>query len=150
MLISGNLLAGILFIGLLSAVSETGGIYSDNLLWMLLSPIIALLFANRISGIFWTAMLTGFTVFSYFKELENVALGKQYFLQFDPDYYLVSYSTLFISIVCTIHIFEKGREEIIALLVDKNEELEANKIQLGEQRDLLIEQKKILKILVKN
>jgi len=144
LLISGNLLSGIVFLVLFSAVADTGGIYSDNLLWMLLSPLIALLFASRFSGIFWTAMLTGVTVFLYFEELRNVAEGNEFSLQFDPDYYLLSYSSLFIAIVCIVHIFEKGREEIIALLVGKNRELELNRIQLKRQHDQLVEQKDAL------
>ena len=147
LVISGNFLAGTVFFTLFTAVTETGGIYSDNLLWMLLAPLIALLFANRFSGIIWTVMLASVGVFFYTEELKNLSEGNSYSLLFDPDYYAISYISFFIAIVSIVHIFEKGREEIIALLVGKNKQLEENKIQLSEQRDLLVKQKKELELL---
>ena len=147
LIISGNFLAGIVFFVLFSAVGNTGGIYSDDLLWMLLAPLIALLFASRRSGIFWTIALTGATIYLYFEEIKNIEAGKEFSLLFETEYYLFSYIALFIAVVCIVHIFEKGREEIIDLLVGKNKELVENRVQLRKQRDLLVQQKKELEIL---
>ena len=44
--VSGNLISLILFIVLLESVFLTGGLYSDNLLWIMAAPLTALLFAN--------------------------------------------------------------------------------------------------------
>jgi signal transduction histidine kinase len=147
LVISGNFLAGIVFCVLFSTVDSTGGIYSDNLLWMLLAPLIALLFASRASGIFWTLALSSATVYLYFEEIKNVENGREFSLLFETEYYLFSYIALFIAIVCIVHIFEKGREEIIAILVGKNKELIENRVKLRTQRDQLIQQKKELEIL---
>lgn len=147
LVISSNLLAGAVFFALLSAVGKTGGLYSDNLLWLLLVPLISLLFGSRLAGVLWTILLSCVTVFFYFDEVSKETEGFGFSPLFDAEYYLVSYSTFFIAIFCVVHIFEKGREEIIALLVGKNEQLEENKIQLSKQRDLLIQQKKELELL---
>ena len=107
LIVSGNLLAGVIFGILFSAVQTTGGLYSDNLLWMLLTPIIALLFANRLSSVLWTVALVAATIFLYQKELPNIAVGKKFTLLFTADYYVFSYVAFFIAIVFFVHIFEK-------------------------------------------
>ncbi len=144
LIITGNVLAGIVIFTLLPSVPSTGGIYSDNLLWLILSPLIALLFCSRKSGIFWTIVLVLITIYFYFEELDNIDDGKEFTLIFNTEYYLISYLMLFVAVVCTVHIFEKGREEIIQLLAGKNRELEENRARLREQRDLLVQQKREL------
>jgi hypothetical protein len=63
--LSGNLLAFFLFIVLFATTFETGGLYSDNLLWMVVAPLLALLFANVRSGFFLADRLAGLRILSF-------------------------------------------------------------------------------------
>ncbi len=149
LVLAGNLLAVVLFTILLSAISTTGGIYSDNLLWMIVVPLIALLFASRNSGIFWTLALMGVTVYFYFEKKSEVNPTSQVLL-FEVEYYLASYLSLFIAVICIVIIFEVGREGIIELLRSKNKELKDSKLQLEFQHNVLVEQTNALEVLSQN
>ncbi len=126
--ISGNLLAAFYTIVVIPSVTLTGGLFSDNLLWLILSPLIAMLFANEKSGFTWLIGLMGYTVFLYTHQqpMQNVYFNSLI-------YYLVSYSFLFLAIFFTVMIFEKGQGLIIKMLHEQKKTLECQKRILEEQ-----------------
>lgn len=140
LIVSGNLLSGVIFIILLLPVQRTGGLYSDNLLWIILSPLVALLFTNRISSLVWTAFLLGITLWLFLQEMPYVRTGQKHTMLYTADYYFVSYCSLAIAIIFIVHVFEKGRKDLTSLLVKKNKELRIQQTQLKFHRDKLIQQ----------
>jgi signal transduction histidine kinase len=135
--VSGNFLAASYTIVVAPSVSMTGGLFSDNLLWLIITPLIALLFANKKSGFFWLFCLLMFTgyVFLYSDSSSNAAY-------FDNrQYYFFSYSFLFIAIFGTVIIFETGQTLIIKMLNKQKALLEQQKSLLEQQKSLLEQQK---------
>ena len=130
--LSGNILALIWALVLAPTVPDTGGIVSDNLLWLVIAPLMVFLFADRKYGIMWTIALLSFTV-SIFLTGDPSNLG----FELDGGYYFVSYSTLFVTILAIIVIFQTGLERIIKLLNEKQEQLLAQKKEIEEKAEEL-------------
>ncbi len=147
MTLSGNLLSGTFFLVLLVAVFESGGLFSDNLLWMVGAPLLALLFANRLSGFLWLLALVGFASFLF---IGNYCSPK-FFLSIIEEsgslYYLISYIGLFVMVVGIVLVFATGQGMIIRALDEKQIELEKQKEALAVKTESLeIAQKQLKEI----
>jgi signal transduction histidine kinase len=137
--LSGNLIAAGFPIALVSTILHTGGLHSDNLFWLLLAPMLAMLFGSRNSGFIWLVVLEFFTGYLYSLELKtsislSVRLG-----EFPASYYWVSYSLLFMVIVSLVYIFRMGQDEIIRDLRENHQILENQKKVLNEKNTQLNE-----------
>ena len=126
----------ICFITLAPSVQETGGVLSDNLLWLIISPLIALLFSNKKSGFFWLCCLLFFSTYLYFFE-NDVNHPQNINQQVDITYYYISYSFLFLFIFGIVIIFEIGQSLIIKMLNEKKILLEQQKLQISQKNDEL-------------
>ena len=113
--LSGNLLALTISLILVPSIPETGGLFSDNLLWLIVAPLIALLFTNRISSYFWMAFLFGFTIFCYStisssSSSQNLLIDQ--IKNLGPDYYLVSYLLLFVVVLLIFNFFKQDKNKL--------------------------------------
>lgn len=143
--VSGNLLAFVLFILFLESVFVTGGLYSDNLLWMMSTPLIALLFANSRSGMVWLGMLVAVTIYLYIIDVQSPGFYRMQTENLDGLYYLITYLGLFIMLIGIVLIFATGQTMIIRALDEKQKELTKQKIELSRQTKALIEADEKLK-----
>lgn len=126
-----NLLAIFWVLPLVSAIPTTQGLYSDNLLWLFLAPLSVLLFANRLWAAIWLGFLLSYTFYLYlfFADPSSNASAKQ-----EPaEYYLISYTTLFLAIFFVVVIFETGQLLIIKLLKTQKAELEKQKLEIAKK-----------------
>lgn len=139
LLVSGNLLSATLFLILIPSIFETGGLYSDNLLWLLIVPLITLLIANRLSGFVWTGMLLATTIYFFQLEMTATESFRSQIQDLPPDYFFTSYLILFIVIVGIVFIFAKGQEDTIKNLREKQEVLKSQKAEISRQADFLKE-----------
>ena len=138
-MVSGNLLS--LFVGLIlgQAVFITGGLYSDNLLWLMAVPLLALLFSNPTSGFLWLVALLGFTSYLYLLEMQATTSFRQQTLHLDGSYFWVTYCGLFVMVVGIVLIFATGQALIIKTLQEKQEELTRQKAEITRQAQSLKE-----------
>jgi signal transduction histidine kinase len=142
MQLSGNMLALFNFLILATSVPASGGLYSDNLIWLILSPMIALLFSNKLSGFSWLLVLLGFTVYQY--ATFNVNDFASFKLS-NSTYYFVSYFSLFIFIYGIIIIFERGQELVIKMLVTQKEKLRQQKREISKKnKELKLAEERLL------
>ena len=130
--LSGNLLAAFYFLIVAPSVFKTGGLFSDNLLWLVLTPLVALLFANKRSGYFWLAGLLLFTIYLFYSNPSD----KSVFFN-SRLYYFLSYFFLFVSVFGIIIIFKTGESIIITMLNEKTTLLERQKLQISQKNDEL-------------
>ncbi len=135
--LSGNLLALVWVLALIGAVGETGGIYSDNLLWLVIAPMLAFLFASRWSGILWSVLLLGITGYYFYLDKMTPDFFRPLTHHFDGNYYFVSYFSLFIALLGIIIIFKKGKEDIISMLQAQQKILQAQKKEITAQAEAL-------------
>lgn len=137
--LSGNLLAVFLSYVLINSIPTSGGLYSDNLLWLLAAPLMALLFANPRSGLFWLIGILGYMGFQYYLEINAAVSFREQTMDLDALYYLVTYAGLFIIVVGVVLIFARGQALIIEALNQKQEELERQKEEIQKQAQSLKE-----------
>ncbi len=130
-IISGNLIASLWPAVLIPQVFITGGIFSDNILWLLAAPLMALLFANRVSGLIWTIALCIFIFYVYYLDTLNLVDYRAYTYGNTNDYYLVSYLAFITVIFGIVYIFAKGKEDIINLLKEKQQLLVDQKREIS-------------------
>ncbi len=143
--LSGNLLALFFFLVLAEAVPSSGGLYSDNLLWMVAAPLLALLFANQLSGFIWTIILLLYTVYMFILEVNAPESYRVQTYNLDAMYFLITYSGLFIIIVGVVLIFASGQALIIKALNEKKAELEQQKLEISQKAHSLKEAQTALK-----
>mgnify|MGYP002397424344 CR=1 FL=1 len=137
--LSGNLLAFFLFVVMFLTTFDTGGLYSDNLLWMVVAPLLALLFANVRSGFFWLAALQGCAFYLFILDAKSGGVYREQTLQFDSLYYYTTYAGLFIILVGIVLIFATGQAMIIKAIFEKQVELAKQKAELARQAQSLRE-----------
>ncbi|MEY4937759.1 MAG: hypothetical protein RIS64_4118 [Bacteroidota bacterium] len=140
LLLSGNLLSVIWILLIAPYVPSTGGLYSDNLLWLVVSPLIALLFANRISGLCWMVVLELFLYGIYRNEPLDMAGRIETLRQFDNLYYFTSYTFLSCFVFAVVSISENGQRLTIHILSEQKAVLELQKQELELQKQELARQ----------
>ena len=126
-----NLLAIFWVLPLVSAIPTTQGLYSDNLLWLFLAPLSVLLFANRLWAAIWLGFLLGYTYYLYLFHADPISNASA--KQEPAEYYLISYTTLFLAIFFVVVIFETGQLLIIKLLKNQKAELEKQKLEIAQK-----------------
>jgi signal transduction histidine kinase len=136
-LIAGNVLAAVPFFILLFTISETGGLFSDNLLWLMISPLIAILFTNRISGFIWLTAIVGYTIYLFQTGQDSPAYFISKIQEAGTLYYVISYAGLFALVVSIVLLFGTGQSMIIKALDEKQVELKKQKAELAEQKESL-------------
>jgi signal transduction histidine kinase len=130
--VAGNLIAAALATPIALFVPETGGLHSDNLLWLIIAPLVALLFGNRKSGVVWLVLLLIFTTYLWQHDAEfqytklNPAVG-------NADYYFISYFFLFAAIFFIVMIFESGQLLIIKMLQEQKAILKSQSEQINKK-----------------
>ena len=134
MLLIGNLLAVGWSAPLVMFIPQTGGLHSDNLLWLVVTPLIAMLFGNKRWGVFWLLILLAYTVYLYFIHDKIMTSAAQ---SDDELYFLISFFFLFVVIFSAVYIFEMGQLLIIKMLNHQKEQLENQKIEIAEKNDAM-------------
>jgi signal transduction histidine kinase len=142
LLLSSHLFASLWFIILGVSVPNSGGIHSDNLLWLIISPLIALLFGSKKAGFFWLAVLFCFVIAIYFIDINEMNINKV--KPMTISYFMNSYILLFLVIYGVVIIFEHGQTLIINMLEAQKKELQAQKLALEQKNQEILEQKRQL------
>ena len=144
-LVSGNILVSLLFCLLLSNMLSTGGLYSDNLLWMLVGPVMAYLLTTKTWGFVWSSLSIFIIIGLYVIELKSPEGYRANSLIHGPDYFLVSYIGLFVTLSAIITIFVKGNENLLRALKSTSRRLLNRSKQLEQKNKLLLEKETELK-----
>ena len=136
LIVASNFIAAALAVPIAIFVPETGGLHSDNLLWLIIAPLVALLFGNRKSGLVWLGFLLIFTTYLW----QNDALFQANQLSKtvgNSDYYFISYFSLFAAIFVIVMLFESGQLLIIKMLQEQKAILRQQSEQISIKNDEL-------------
>ncbi len=137
--LSGNLLAVAVAYILVPMVFESGGLYSDNLLWLLLCPMVATFFCYNHSEIGWYLALIAFSFYLYYTLDPSQTVSYSPSKNFSPLYLLISYTTLFTMVTGIVLLFKVGNQEIINTLQTNQEILELHQKKLEQKNQILRE-----------
>jgi signal transduction histidine kinase len=141
-LVAGNLVAISWFLFLIPTLNITGGIHSDDMIWLMLGPLMVLLFSNRKLGFFWLIILHIFYITALYYGKSHPEINR---IPYSDNYYIINYIVISGFIFLLFKIIETSRILTIRKLNEKNEILEAQKKAILEQTVILkaIEQKLI-------
>ncbi len=128
--LSGHLLGFLVFSLLTPIAYRTGGLYSDDLLWLVMGPVMAFLVGNRWTGILWTLALIGVTTTFYLFEKNSPVSMLQESLILNPDYYFYSLALLFTMLLGILFIYENEKTKLIEAIGDKRNQLKVQNDQL--------------------
>ena len=141
MVLAGNILASIWFLPIAQYIPITGGLQSDNILWLIVVPLVALLFASRMWGFVWLGIVMSYVYSIYLLQINGTIIPLRQ-EQFDYTYYTSSYLILFAILFGIVCIFEYGQQLIIKMLNTHKDLLRTQKMQLEQQKKELEESSK--------
>lgn len=143
LLLPVNIFAFLLAALLVPLTINNGGIYSDNLIWCFLVPVIAFFLGNITSGICWTIALLGFQFYLLRKEQLSETSFLDYVANVSPEYYYISYLFFFMLMAAIIAIFKSHQSKIVLAL-------DRQRATLAEQKQALSEKAEELELIKKN
>ena len=132
--ISANIIVTIWYLIVALQIPTTGGVFSDNVVWLIVAPLIAFLVLDVRWGLFWmiVILVTFTSVYIYGKSYPSI----NRFINND-DYYFFSYSSLSLFIFGFLYIFERSQTKVLKELGEKNILLEEQKKEISAQSDAL-------------
>ncbi len=133
-LVAGNLVAISWFLFLAPTIHITGGIHSDDMIWLMLGPLMVMLFSNRKLGFFWLIVLHLFYIGTLFYGKSHPEVNR---IPYSDNYYIINYIVLSSFIFLLLKIIETSRIMTIKKLNEKNVLLEAQKQAILEQTEVL-------------
>ena len=136
-ILSANLLAGLAFMTFSIMSFDTGGLFSDNCIWLVTVPIFALLFGEKISGYVWLII----TLIFYIYLFANDIYPKEYVttLKISPIYYATGNCFLIIFAFWLAFIFKSEQYYVVNSLIDQNKVLEAQYAEIAEKNAKILE-----------
>jgi signal transduction histidine kinase len=133
-ILAGNLVAISWFLFLAPTINATGGVHSDDMVWLMLGPLMVLLFSNRNLGFFWLIVLHLFYIGTLFYGKSHPEMNR---IPYSDNYYVINYIVLSSFIFLLLKIIEASRIITIKKLNEKNALLEAQKQAILEQTVVL-------------
>jgi signal transduction histidine kinase len=132
--LSGNLVTIGWYLFIASQIPTTGGVFSDNIVWLIVAPLIAFFVLGIRWGVIWmiVILVTFTSVYVYGKSHPSI----NNFINSD-DYYFLSYSALSLFVFGFLYIFERSQTKVLEELADKNILLEEQKKEISAQSDAL-------------
>jgi signal transduction histidine kinase len=132
--LSSNFIAAAWFIFVVVQINNSGGVFSENIAWLIGSPVLGLIFMNIGWGVFWMFMIhiyfTGIFIYGKYHPDFNLHLNSD-------NHFFTSYS--FLSAVCFafVYIIDRGQSTVLRELNEKNDLLEAQKKEISAHTEAL-------------
>ncbi|MCC6725799.1 MAG: hypothetical protein IT258_14915 [Saprospiraceae bacterium] len=135
--VSGNILTTIFALVVGETVFRTGGLYSDNLLWLMVAPLLAMLFSGKASGAFWLAALCGFAYYVYTLEPGGAHGYRAYDERFDNQYFFISYVIMFFGYTFMVGVFVAGSEILARELIAQKDQCQIRTVEATQKAEAL-------------
>jgi signal transduction histidine kinase len=137
MKLSGNILVGIYAIIVGEAVFRTGGLYSDNLIWLMFAPMLAMFFAGKSSGFAWLVALCSFAFYVY-----SIEPGGQHGFRIesydlDNQYFISSFISMFVAYTFMVTVFVTGSELLAKELISQKNECQLRTVEATQKAEAL-------------
>jgi signal transduction histidine kinase len=132
--LSGNIMSLSWFLFIATQIPFTGGVFSDNVVWMIVCPLIAFFVLGINWGIFWMGIIlvTFTSIFFYGKNHPAINVYGH-----DDNYFFLSYSALCLFVFAFLYIFERSQNKVLQELDNKNILLEEQKKEISAHTEAL-------------
>jgi signal transduction histidine kinase len=141
--LSSNFVATMWFIFVVVQINNSGGVFSENIAWLIGSPVLALVFMNLGWGIFWMVMIHVYftAVFVYGKYHPEFNLNVN-----SDNHFFIAYTFLSFFCFAFVYIIDKGQSKVLRELNEKNDLLEEQQKEISVQSEALkLKDEKLLK-----
>jgi signal transduction histidine kinase len=132
--LSSNFVATMWFIFVVVQINNSGGVFSENIAWLIGSPVLALVFMNFSWGFFWMVMIhvyfTGVFVYGKYHPGFNLNVNSD-------NHYFINYTFLSFFCFAFVHIIDRGQSKVLRELNEKNDLLEAQKKEISLHTEAL-------------
>jgi len=141
---TGNFFAFCAYSTFLALSIDVGGVYSDDISWLLLVPFLAVLMANFKSGVFWLVTICLTVLGFYYVEITGEQSRYHEISDFDSWFYFQNWTFFFCCIAATIYSFRKETDLLIGDMNEQQELLLEQKKQISDQAKALNQTKEVL------
>lgn len=139
--LSGNLTSLAIYICSFPLALKTGGLYSHDLVSLVLIPIIAFLLADKRSGLVWMGIIIMSFISAYVLTIQNSTIFyRGQTLQFPPEYYLSGLIIILCAASLIVYVFKVGQTALTQELMEQKKELIEQKEQLVQQRMVILKE----------
>jgi signal transduction histidine kinase len=132
--LSSNFIASAWFIFVAVQINNSGGVFSENIAWLIGSPVLAIVFMNVGWGVLWM-----FVIHIYFTGI--FIYGKnhpEFNLNINSDnHFFISYTFLSLFCFALVYIIDKGQSKVLRELNEKNDLLEKQKKEISTHTEAL-------------
>jgi signal transduction histidine kinase len=135
--ITANLIVGLAFATFSLMAIDTGGLFSDNCIWITIIPMAALLFGGKKSGYVWLFISIIFNIFLYSYGI--YAHDHVRNLNIDPLYYTISNVFLLLFTFWISFIFKSEQYYVVNSLIEQNKILEKKNTEIAEKSAKILE-----------
>jgi len=140
-ILSGNLTTLAIYVCSFPLALKTGGLYSHDLITLLLIPIVAFLLADKLSGWVWVGIITLSILTCYTLAVQDsTVFYRGQTLLFPPEYYLIGLVTLLFASCFTVYIFKIGQLALTKELISQKKKLISQKEQLVKQSKIILKE----------
>ncbi len=126
----GNILACGFAQTIIPAIFVTGGIFSDNMVWLLVPSLVALLFSTIGWSFFWFSLSQAVVFYTFF---QHPSPTNEALVPLLPINFMLSFTLFFASAMSIIWAFKIGQEDIIKDLQKSQRDLQDQKKELTEK-----------------
>lgn len=133
--LSSNLTCFCLFLTVSPSIASSGGLYSDNLVWLIILPVLAFFLTDRTSGLLWLGILLLTLFYFYILEIDTTESYRNQTLQYGPSYFFLSWAFLFLLVSLIAFLFSKGKDQLIESLFESQSKLLAQQEKIIQQAE---------------
>ncbi len=141
----GNLATAIYAFSITPLPWKTGGIYSDDIVWMILAPVIAFTLTNLRSGFFWAIYVAAVQGIYFYLTNTQIIVVDAPFDHWSPVFYYFSITGLFVCILLLLSASRHGMNKLIEQLMIKQRQLNNKTDELEEKTSMLRDVEKTLR-----
>ena len=135
--LAANLIVGLAFLTFSMMAFDSGGLFSDNCVWITIVPMAALLFGGKKSGYVWLCISIFFNIYLCYYEVYS----KEYIthLKLDPLYYTIGNCFLLVFTFWLSYIFKSEQYYVVNSLIEQNKILEQQNAEIAEKSSKILE-----------
>lgn len=135
--LTANLIIGLAFVTFSLMAFDTGGLFSDNCIWLTIIPMGALLFGGKKSGYVWLFISVVFNLYLYCYGIYDHEHVRS--LNESPLYYVISNIFLLGFTFWISFIFKSEQYYVVNSLIEQNKILEKKNSEIAEKSAKILE-----------
>lgn len=135
--LSGNLLCLVYFAMLAVATQFSGGIYSDDIIWLGVTPVFAFLFVSKRMGFYWYLAFAACVIYFYNLDINTDIPFRETANSFSSSYLSISWLLLFMVLSSIVYICSTSESVLIDSLLKNEQKLIAQREELRMQTENL-------------